>query len=445
MPLTIRQRLPLYISASALAILVLQGYFIYESSVFFCEAEFRERVEARLAQADSLIARDPQHPRTAIDALPPGSLPEERILFSESHQPLALPTGLDTALFDRCTFCFAHVGQRDYAVHHDPNTHSTLVVSAIDRYGRSKLENLRNGILCGILLGVLLLALVSWYWVKKMLKPVSDKIARARDIGTKSLDLRLEVKNQYDELGQLALTFNEMLERIEKGFRSQQQFLRNASHEMRTPLTAITAEADLALSQDRTPEAYRQALQHVRTRAENLNELVAQLLLLAKVEADGYRNKQVCAADEALFATFKVLQAKYGTTGQVIRPQVEAADPSQLLVGCDPAMLQTAFLNLLDNAIKYGDGKPVMARLFPEDGYVCLEVADQGGGIAASDLPHLFEPFYRSARHAQVPGSGIGLSLVKTIAERYGGSVEAHTAQAGGTTMRFMLPRANLT
>ncbi len=446
-PLTIRQRLPLFISASALVILLLEGIFIYEYSVFFCEREFRARIQERLQEADSMITRDPLHPFTALSELPPGSLTDETILYANADQKILLPNGkdllpllVDTAQFHTCTFCFAHIGPREYGVRHDPTTHHTLVISAIDRYGMSKIRNLRTSIICGILLGVLLLTLVSWYWVKKMLQPIADKIKKARAIGTKSLNLRLQVKNNYDELGQLAITFNEMLERIEQGFRTQQQFIRNASHEMRTPLTAITAEADLALQQSRTTEAYQKALENIRHRAENLNELVAQLLLMAKVEAVSPFSEQPCAADEALLLAFRTLQTKYPQAGRTVNLQLEAHDASQFLVRCDSFLLQTVFFNLLDNAVKYSPDSPVVATLFLQNKSVCLKVSDQGPGVAPEELPHLFEPFYRSQHTRHVPGNGIGLSLVKSIVEKCNGNVQVTSELGQGTIMLLSLP-----
>jgi hypothetical protein len=431
----------LYISASALFILLFEGYFIYQYSVRFCEAEFRDRISQRLEQADSLIARDPEHPFTALQALPPGNLPDEKILYSDSQHGFSLPLAIDTSQFDQCQFCFAHIGERDYGVRHDPEDHHTLVVSAIDRYGQSKLRNLRTGIVCGVIIGILLIALITWLWVKKMLQPIADKISTARNIEAKSLDLRLEVKNHHDELGQLALTFNEMLGRIEQGFRAQQQFLRSASHEMRTPLTAITAEVDLALMQERSPQYYQQALQKVRTRAENLNELVTQLLLLAKVESLGAFSDSPCAADEVLLAALRALQLKYADLSQSVQLQLDAADPAEVLVHCDPLVLQAAFFNLLDNALKYGGGGTVAVRLFSRAQSVCLEVTDGGLGIAPEDMAHLFEPFYRSPRSAYLPGIGIGLSLVKGIAEKYGGSIQLRSEHGHGTTATLILPR----
>ncbi len=446
--LTIRQRLPLVISLSALLILLLEGYFIYAFSARFYEQEFRGQIQDRLEKADSLIARDPLHPFTALNAMPPGVLPEEKIIYATDPGKIVLPNEerhlmdvLDTAQFDKCNYCFAHVGKRDYGIRHNPTSHSTLVVSAIDRYGQSKIRNLRTGIISGMLLGVLLLTFTSWFWVKKMLQPIANKIKKARAIGAKSLNLRLDVKNDYDELGELALTFNEMLERIEQGFRSQQQFIRNASHEMRTPLTAITAEADLALMETRSPEKYQQALEHVRKQAENLTELVAKLLLMASVDSNNHLNDQACPADEVLLQALHALQVKYPEASHSVYLEIESPDPSLFLVRCDPIILQTAFFNLLDNAIKYGNDQAVTVKLFLQETSICLQVVDHGMGIATDELEHLFKPFYRGKQSGHLQGSGIGLSLVKTIVEKYRGSIYLESEAGKGTLAQILLPR----
>ncbi len=447
--LTIRQRLPLYISVSAFVILLLEGLFIYAYSVRFCEQEFRDRIQARLDEADSLISKDRQHPFTAINALPAGSLPEEKIFYATDPSKLKVNDGvsllsslLDTLQFHECTYCFKHIGQREYGIRHDSATHHTLVVSAVDRYGQSKINNLKSGLLIGILFGVLLLTFASWFWVKKMLQPIADKIKKARNIGAKSLNLRLNVKNSHDELGQLALTFNEMLERIEHSFRTHQQFIRNASHEIRTPLTSITTEADLALQGNRSAEYQREALQNIRLQAENLADLVAQLLLMAKVEASGTLSDEHCATDDILLNAIQSIQIKYSLGGQAIQLQIDASDASQLLVRCDPALLQAAFSNLLDNAIKYGSNQSISVRLFSLDRWVRLEVQDQGTGIDPDDLEQVFLPFYRGKQNKHFSGSGIGLSLVKNIAEKYGGSIHLQSDWGSGTLVQFDLPRA---
>lgn len=444
LPLTIRQRLTLVISFSALFILVLEGWYIYDYSVKFYEWEFRERLEERLFLADSLLTSDSLHPFTAISKIPPGYLPDEKIIYlsrlGNSPSPIndnSLPEALDTTKFHSDFIYFEHIGQRDFCIRHDPKTHETLVVSAIDKYGYTKIQNLRYAVLSGIGIGVILLSLVSWFWVKRMLQPITDKIKKARSIGAKSLNLRLDVKNEHDELGQMGIAFNEMLDRIENAFVSQQQFIRNASHEMRTPLTAITAEADMALLKERESEQYRQSLERIRQRSENLSQLTHKLLAMSRLESDSLL-PQPCATDEALLSAVKTIKTTYPE--HHININIEAPSALSLQVLCDPAMLETAYLNLIDNAVKYGNQKEVLVRLFNEPGMVCLEVTDKGDGIAEMEMEHLFKPFYRSIRHHGQSGSGIGLSLVKSIAKKYGGDVRIWSQVGVGSRVQFNLP-----
>jgi signal transduction histidine kinase len=445
-PLTIRQRLTLVISFSALLILVLEGWYIYDYSIKFYEWEFRGRLEERLFLADSLLTSDRLHPFTAISKMPPGYLPDEKILYlskqGHSLSPINdnfLPEALDTTRFHSNFTYFEHIGQRDFCIRHDPKTHETLVVSAIDKYGYTKIQNLRYAVLSGIGIGVVLLSLISWFWVKRMLQPIADKIKKARAIGAKSLNLRLDVKNEHDELGQMGLAFNEMLDRIENAFVSQQHFIRNAAHEMRTPLTAITAEADLALLKERASEQYRTSLASIRQRSENLSQLTHKLLAMSGLESDSLL-PQPCATDEVLLSAVKTIKSTYPEGGQHINIRIEAPTAMNLQVFCDPAMLETAYLNLIDNAVKYSNQKEVLVRLFNEPGTVCLEVIDKGDGIAEQEMEHLFKPFYRSIRHRGQNGSGIGLSLVNNIAEKYGGKVRIWSHVGVGSRVQFDLP-----
>ncbi|MBK8565657.1 MAG: HAMP domain-containing histidine kinase [Saprospiraceae bacterium] len=275
--------------------------------------------------------------------------------------------------------------------------------------------------------------------MKRMLQPIADKIKKARSIGAKSLNLRLDVKNEHDELGQMGLAFNEMLDRIEKAFVTQQQFIRNASHEMRTPLAAITAEADLALLKERESDQYRKSLASIRQRSENLNQLTHKLLAMSRLESESLL-PQPCAADEALLSAVKSVKTTYPEGGQLISLNIEAPSALDLQVICDPAMLETAYLNLIENAVKYGNEKEVQVRLFNEVGMVCLEVVDKGDGIAEQEMEHLFKPFYRSIQQHGQRGSGIGLSLVKSKAEKYGGEVRIWSQAGVGSRVQFDLP-----
>ena len=446
--LTIRQRLVIFISLSALVVFVLEGYFVYKYSVRFSEIEFRDRLKSRLAEADSLIEKGNEFKIGEVTGLRAENLPNEKIFYTTDTSHFIFPNEavdisslVNKAVLDSFNIFFTHVGNRDYGFKLDRSLHKVLVVSAIDRYGQSKMKNLKYALTIGILCAIVFLIFVNSFWIKKLLQPIFDKIKKAKRIGTQSLNLRLNVKNEYDELGQLALTFNEMLDRIEKGFNSQQQFIRNASHEMRTPLTAISGEADLALQRSRTTDQYESTLENIRKKAENLNDLINQLLFMAKVDTNfQLSNNLYCDANEILMNVLETIKIKYPASLQDMMLELADTDPENFTIMGDPAILKAAYYNLIENAVKYGGEQKINIRLYVLDKHVCLQVTDNGDGIEPNELKLLFEPFYRSKKHLNIQGSGIGLSLVKSIAEKHGGSVSIESQHQIGSTVELKMP-----
>jgi len=158
------------------------------------------------------------------------------------------------------------------------------------------------------------------------------------------------------------------------------------------------------------------------------------------VEGNNRFPDRTCAPDEALMLAFRALQAKYPAASQSEQLHIELPD-HHLFVRCDLDILEIAFFNVLDNAVKYGNGQLVRVRLFLLNQLACLEVVDQGVGMTPDDMEHLYKPFYRSKYNSHLPGSGIGLSLVKTIAEKYGGSIQIESEPGLGTTVLLCFPR----
>jgi signal transduction histidine kinase len=140
-------------------------------------------------------------------------------------------------------------------------------------------------------------------------------------------------------------------------------------------------------------------------------------------------------------SAMQMLKSGYPEAGQRTHIQIDASQSSDLQVACDPAILQTAYFNLLENAIKYGNNRAVRVRLFLLDKAVCLEVEDKGAGIDPKEMERLFEPFYRSDKNRALRGSGIGLSLVKSVADQYGGHVRMDSQLGIGTTVHLRMPK----
>jgi two-component system, OmpR family, sensor histidine kinase MprB len=287
--------------------------------------------------------------------------------------------------------------------------------------------------------GVALAALAGWGVARAGLAPVGRLAAVAEQVtATGDPGRRVEV-DRTDELGRLAASFNTMLGALQRSLGAQRQLVSDASHELRTPLTSLRVNAELLASEPGLPEAERQeVLDRIVAQVEELGQLVAGVTELAKGEALDAVPGEVDLA-EVVAAALEGARRDWPRT-------VFRADLEPNVVLGDGERLKTAVRNLLDNAAKFSPpGSPVEVRL--HDGE--LSVRDHGPGIPPDDIPHVFDRFYRAASARSVPGSGLGLSIVRQVTESHGGTVEAEvvppepTGPGGGTLVRLRLPRPN--
>ena len=274
----------------------------------------------------------------------------------------------------------------------------------------------------------------------RALSPI-DRITRlARRTSAEDLSQRLNLRLPDDEVGRLARTFDEMIARLDGAFRRQRQFTADASHELRTPLTAIKGQVEVALSRPREAEAYREVLQVVNEETNRLIRMVGSLLTLARADAG-----QIPLSREVI----DVSQLVSGAVEQV-RPAAEqegvaitVAQGPALTLRADEDLLLQLLLNLLDNAIKCtARGGRVDVGWRADGRRADLWVRDTGTGIAAEDLPYIFDRFYRvdKARSRAEGGTGLGLAISRWIAEAHGGSISVESEPGRGSAFTVRLP-----
>ena len=272
------------------------------------------------------------------------------------------------------------------------------------------------------------------------LAPVSRLAAAARAADATRPGVLLPRPGTRDELDDLAGAFNGLLGRLGEAFERQRRFTGDASHQLRTPLTALLGQAEVALRRDRSAEEYRRVLSLVRTRADDLRRIVEALLFLARADAEAM------PPDTELMDLSSSLAGRLGAweshaPGADVR--LERPPDGPLWVRAQPALLGVLLDNLLDNALKHG-GARVTVSARPEGGAALLAVQDAGRGIAPSDLPHVFEPFYRSAeaRRQGRAGVGLGLAVARRVAAALGGDLTAESEPGRGSRFTLRLPRA---
>ena len=229
--------------------------------------------------------------------------------------------------------------------------------------------------------------------------------------------------------------------RESRGAESYRRLVSAVSHELRTPLTAILGMRDILGSCDpRQDEAlWRRSRDFIAGEAQRLARLVEDLLTLSRLDLTPLRRAPVnvrAIVEEAISSLFQAAEARR------VRLALQSP-PSLSRVMGDRDRLHQAFLNLIDNAVKYSpDDSQVTVSLTPEEQAVQVEVRDSGRGIQPQDLPYIFEPLYRSEGARDVPGTGLGLTIVRTILEQHGSTIEVQSVPGQGTVFRFRLPYA---
>ncbi len=270
-------------------------------------------------------------------------------------------------------------------------------------------------------------------------KPLEDMAAVTRQI-TNADDLSRRVPNteRTDEIGVLARSFNQLLERLERLFQTQQRLLADVSHELRTPLTAIRGNVDLMR---RMGDADPESLEIIQEEIERMTRLVGDLLLLARADAGGLPlEKKKVELDNLLFEVYRQVRLLEKSV------EVKVTEVDQVCMMGDVDRLKQLLLNLISNAIKYTpDGGMVDVSLSKKNGWAYLKISDTGMGIPAEDLPYIFDRFYRvdkarARAQSGQGGAGLGLAIAKWIAQAHGGNIDVTSKVGEGTTFTIILP-----
>ena len=260
---------------------------------------------------------------------------------------------------------------------------------------------------------LLVLYLVVYMTASKAIAPVQRLIRAASVIDDSNINTRLPLPENEDELYQLAKTINELLNRIETSVQQQKQFTADASHEIRTPLAAIRGTLEVLLRKRREPEQYEERIQEVINQTDRLNQLIDQLLQLARLEG-GSIKKEMINIEKLAEETI----TKYDK--QIVEKdiQVKIAIPVGTTVFTDNLFLSMVVDNLVSNALKYGDSNSQITIVWHDKGHL-LSITNKGPEISKEQLPFLFDRFYRTddSRSSHIAGSGLGLAIVKKLAD----------------------------
>jgi two-component system heavy metal sensor histidine kinase CusS len=250
------------------------------------------------------------------------------------------------------------------------------------------------------------------------------------------LDERLSPLPWPREIQPVVHAFDEMLDRLEDSFRRLSQFSADLAHELRTPIANILGEGQVALTRARTAEEYREIIESSVSECERLSGVVDNLLFLARAEAAD-RHIQASLFDGR--TAIEKIAAYYQAIAEDRHVTITCSGEGQIFA--DPALFGRALNNLVENALRFTpDGGTIRISVEVNSSQVRVSVSDTGSGIAPEHLPHVFDRFYRADSSRSSTGTGLGLSLVKSIADLHGGSAEIHSESGRGTTVVLTLP-----
>ncbi len=290
---------------------------------------------------------------------------------------------------------------------------------------------------------VVLASLLGYFLSGRALAPVNRIVESAERIGVQNLSRRLEVPRAKDELRRLTETLNAMLDRIESSVAHITQFTADASHDLRTPLALIRTNAELALRRPRRDEEYRATLGRILAAAEESTQLIEHLLTLARADAGASQLRfEIADLSQVLRKVSQEARILAQSKGLNFSEEIDAGP---LPVSMDASAMERLFLALLDNAVKYTPQGSVSLSSYSCDGQAIVEVQDTGVGISETDLPHIFDRFYRAdqVRSREVRGSGLGLAIARWIAEMHKGAIEVESQLSQGSVFRIYLPLLN--
>jgi len=279
------------------------------------------------------------------------------------------------------------------------------------------------------------------YTGRSFFQPLKEMTQTVKDISAKNLNLRLNVSGSQNELKELALTFNEMMNRLEDHYKRQKQFVSDASHELRTPIAVIQGYVDMLDRWGKNdPEVLQESIAAIKNEAENMRELIDKLLFLARHDKDNFDlQKEEFSLTELLQEIVKetsIIDSSHPIFFDCAKEQTIFADRNRL---------KQAMRIFIDNAIKYTPpGKEIRVTLSEERDYLAVTVKDNGVGISKEDLNHIFDRFYRTeqSRTKVKGGHGLGLAIAKIIVLGHGGKIRVRSKVGEGSEFAIFLPKA---
>lgn len=364
-------------------------------------------------------------------------------LYLKDHSGVNLGDKYLNAIIKKKTLSFTINKKQFVGLYYKDNQGDfIIIVSGIDRNGNRQLEFLGLMFIIFYLAGIPLNYLLGRFLSRQTFKPFEEVIAKVNTITTENLHSRLEIPTASgkDEIKELITTFNYLLERLENGIKIQNNFLKNASHELKTPLTIIIGDIDVSLQQPRTNEQYEEVLQSLRKDTFHLKSILDGLLVLSGLELSEPEKMETIRIDEILWNVLEKKAIEYPEAKVSVNFDAIAENENLLSVYANKHLLFIALYNIIDNAIKFSTPSPVKVIALIHKNKLLIKIIDQGAGISDKDKESIFDLFFRSDRTRHIKGQGLGLFITLQILKRHNVSLELDSEPEKGTSISLLFP-----
>lgn len=438
-------------------IILMLGTAVYYFSSLNRQDQFTQRLKNRaLTNARLLIELEEMNKPLLkkIDSLTMNLLFEERIMIYDNKNNLVYvnrseitnPSTPDTSLLGtiRKKKEF-HFFERNYdgvgALYNDKGVDYVIVATAFDRVGWAALSQLRKILLLSGLGGIVITMFIGYVFSINLLKPLTRVNTEMNEITLQNISRRVSSNNRKDELNELAKTFNSLLERLEASFNNQKSFISNASHELSTPLAAISSQLEVALLQNRDSEEYKKVLASVQEDVVRLNNLVRKLLELAKAGTGKGINLEPVRVDEILLSAVEEVNTLHPNYQIHFSFDEIPEDEAICYIYGNEELLFIAFKNIIENACKYSSSHKAWVNIEIGINKKIIRVKDEGIGMTQEEIKKVFEPFFRSEKAGNISeGLGLGLSMSSGIIRLHKGEINIQSAPDKGSTFTITLP-----
>ena len=430
----LRIRIALLLSSLVFIILLISLTSIYILYEKFRKDDFYERVKSRAVFFGSQYL-DGTSPNQITGQSQELSLFGEKVAFYNEAMQLifvksdSLGIKIPEIVFSNAKsnqFSFFNHGYRESVAYYMPGPlrKGYVIFSAYDKIGRRKIENLQFVMLCTLCGGLLLSGIFSFFYVKQIVKPLSQLTNRMQLITESNMDERLVVTGDKSELNQIARNFNEMLDRLENAFEMRKRFVQQASHELRTPLANMLAQTEAALSKKLTAEESYDVLQSLKEDQQHIIELTNSLLLLSKYEKLALiTDLSVIRVDETLYEAIDQIKIHYPDSHIQVNFTSVPDNDGLLSVMGNEVLLMSALQNLLKNACHYSEDNEVTIMIDAQANGMCINFENNGKQLSDDEMQRLFIPFFRGENSVHKKGFGLGLSIVQRIVSLHKGSI----------------------